>query len=118
MKQLTLAIALVFALITAALAHSPVNGSTPKDGSTIASVPEALVMTFANPARVTKVTLTHKTATASHPTDLEISSKGFVKKISFTPVWKGAGDYVVEWRALGDDGHPMKGSFSFIVTGE
>jgi hypothetical protein len=27
----------------------------------------------------------------------------------------GAGDYVIEWRGLGDDGHPQSGSFTFRV---
>lgn len=119
MKQCILAgLLLLFSFINAVFAHSPVRESIPQDGSILASAPEALIMHFGDPARITKVTLVHKSATDAFAADLEVTEKNFVRTIKFTPKWSGAGDYVVEWRVLGDDGHAMKGSFAFTITGE
>lgn len=79
-------------------------------------MPASINLTFAKAARVTKVTLTHTIGDASHVDRLELPSKKFITEMELTPEPRGAGDYKVDWRALGEDGHVLKGSFSFTIT--
>lgn len=118
MKQIVLIFSLLLGCLTTAFAHSPTKVTVPQNGSVLDRVPDALVMTFTKPTRVTKVTLTHKTTTADHSQNLEMTEKKFVTTLKLEAKWMGVGDYLVEWRALAADGHPMSGSFAFQVTGQ
>lgn len=112
MKTLIVA-ALVAALSAPSFAHSDKEGMTPADGSTIAAVPETVSVRFNDGMRLVKMDMTHE----DHPAvavDLS-GSKGFVKKYELPIQGMGAGTYRFEWRGLGTDGHPMTGTFSFVV---
>lgn len=115
LKKTALALIAIFILTVGAFAHSSADQSTPKDGSVLSTVPEAITMGFAKPVRVTKAGMVHND---KHPTKFEIPSKDFVSKVKFTPAFQGEGNYVVEWRGLSKDGHAVKGSFSFKVGAE
>lgn len=120
MRRTFLATALSFALSGAVLAHSPVETSSPTDGQLLAAVPGELVLNFANPARVLRVEVTHSTtdASATHTQDLDIPSRGLTDSIILVPPSMGAGTYLVEWRALGEDGHALDGTFTYTVNTE
>lgn len=105
---------LVFA--SPALAHSPLKTSSPAANETLAKMPESINLIFAKAARVTKVTLTHTIGDVSHSDRLELPSKKFITEMALNPEQRGAGTYKLDWRALGEDGHALKGSFSFEVT--
>ncbi len=98
---------------TTAQAHSPLKSSVPADAAVVSTVPQSLDMTFQNPIRLTRVAVAVNDGTA---TDLDLGSvDGFVLLYSLPITDQGAGDYAVEWRGLGDDGHPMQGTFRFTV---
>lgn len=120
MKISLLALAFTLALTGASFAHSPVETSSPADGEILTAVPETLVLNFENPARVLRVEVTHTTvdASASHASDLDIPSRDLTETISLMPPSLGAGSYLVEWRALGEDGHAMDGTFTYNVTAQ
>lgn len=101
-------------------AHSPVETSSPADGETLAAAPETLVLNFENPARVLRVEVTHTGdgAAAGEASDLDIPSRDLTDSITLTPPSLGAGSYLVEWRALGEDGHAMDGSFTYTVSAQ
>lgn len=80
----------MLAMLTPALAHSPLEISVPADGDEMISAPEMI----------------------------DIPSRDKIGTISLTPDFMGAGSYQVDWRALSKDGHVITGSFSFTVTGE
>ena len=101
-------------LATAAVAHSPVESTRPSDGATLASAPEELLVTFARPARVVKMVMTHTGAGGASETRLELP-KAFVTDLRLTPELPGTGDYEVLWRAMGEDGHVLEGTFAFEV---
>lgn len=109
---------LSLAVTGSALAHSPVKETSPANEAVLEAVPDMLHMTFAAPARVMKVTMTHSKGDATHESRLEIPTRDTVEEIHLTPEFMGSGNYLVEWRALGGDGHVLKGTFSFQVTGE
>ena len=96
-----------------ALAHTPFNATTPADEATIAAAPSELVLNFKGEVRLTKVSMTHA---AMHSVDLDLSgNKGFISDYTLPMEGMGNGAYVIDWRGLGKDGHPMKGSFTFTV---
>ncbi|KPB02677.1 hypothetical protein SU32_02790 [Ahrensia marina] len=74
-------------------------------------------MNFKSPARILKVVMTHSLDGTSRETRLDLPTRKAIKKIEFTPEFMGAGEYKIEWRALGTDGHVIKGDFSFEVSG-
>lgn len=98
------------------LAHSPLKTTSPAADEVLAKVPEHINLIFAKPARVTKVTLTHTNGDRTHSDRLQLPSKKFITEMALTFEPRGIGDYKVDWRALGEDGHALKGSFGFRVS--
>ncbi|RNC95950.1 MAG: copper resistance protein CopC [Oricola sp.] len=118
MKKSIVALAALLLAATPALSHSEMNMTEPADGATLDAVPETIQLKFTAPARVMKVEMMHTNGAASHTKAIEIPTFAMVDAISLTPEFMGAGRYEVNWRALGEDGHVMTGSFSFTVEGE
>ncbi len=112
-KRLALAAAFGTAVATSALAHSSKETTSPADGSTVAQPPDAIVMTFDAPMRVTLIQVTGEDGT-NYPvtrTDNMAPSKTF----QAVPAALPDGSYTVNWRGLAEDGHAMNGSFTFSV---
>lgn len=108
-----LAVALLMAMTGAAAAHG--EGKTqPADGAALETPPETITVRFDEPTRVTSFEVTGPdgpVALASEP------ATEATERVQVAPSETlGAGDYTVEWRALGSDGHPFAGSMSFKVT--
>lgn len=118
MKRSALIILALLAMLVPATAHSPLERSVPAEGAELAAVPEKIDMTFAAPARVMKVEMTHTNGDASGTVTVDIPTRDKIETISLTPDFMGAGAYRVDWRALSEDGHVITGTFSFTVTGE
>ena len=102
-------------LSTSAMAHSPLKSTSPKDKAIVDAVPTEIIMNFGKPARLTKVTLTHSKGDSSHSDKVALPSKKFEKSFILATEFRGAGKYQVDWRALSNDGHALKGSFTFSV---
>ena len=116
MNRLVPAIALLACLCAGgALAHTPGTSTEPADGATLDAVPEALRLSFAGPMRVVKVVMVHDGPTGARETRLDVPSKAPTESLALSPEFAGPGDYRVEWRGLGEDGHVMTGEFSFSV---
>ena len=120
MRRLLVAASLLSTLSFSALAHSPVNTSQPADGASLQSVPEALVLTLAEPGRFMMVQVTHTSSgtSTSHMEVLDIPSRDMTERMEFSAPDFGAGTYLVEWRVLGKDGHAMDGTVTYTVTPE
>lgn len=116
MNRLVPAIALLACLCPAgALAHTSGTATEPADGATLDRVPEALRLSFAGPMRIVKVVMVHDGPTGSHETRLALPSEAATESLELSPDFAGPGDYRIEWRGLGEDGHVMTGEFSFSV---
>lgn len=112
MKNLLLA-SLFVTWAGACHAHSALEMSVPAAGETIAAAPEALEMTFKKGIRLTKVSLT-RMDNPSVLLDLT-GSKGFITDYSIPVNLTDIGNYLIEWRGLGQDGHVVTGDFTFEV---
>ncbi|AXI44262.1 copper resistance CopC family protein [Sulfitobacter sp. SK011] len=98
---------------TGALAHSPLDSTTPAHEATIAEAPTEVLLDFKGDIRLTRVTMQH----GPHPSsDLDLSGHaGFISDYAIPMQGMGSGDYVIEWRGLAADGHALNGTFSFTV---
>ncbi len=114
-----IAFALVAALVPAgaASAHAELIATDPADGAIVDRAPEALTMQFSEdvslrPDGVRVLGTTGKRVDAGSATaagsDVTVPLEGTIAD----------GTYVVAWRALSADGHPVRGSYTFSVGKE
>ena len=113
MKAILLSICLLFAATTLANAHSVVTNSNPESGAILSAAPTSLEISFSKPTHIVKASLSHNDGDAAK---LTVSTKEPTKTVSFTPAPKAVGDYVLNWRALSQDGHVLKGSIKFSIA--
>lgn len=98
---------------TGALAHSPLDATTPAHEATVAQAPAEVILDFKNDIRLTRVSVTHADQ-PSVPLDLN-GFDGFITTYAIALEAMGSGPYLIEWRGLGADGHALNGSFTFTV---
>lgn len=113
MKLLSLAAIAIFASTTFVAAHSDDMATMPADGDVVQAVPDAIIFTFDDAIRLTRIEMTH----VGHPSvDLDLGEQqSFATEYSVPVIGMGGGTYQIEWRGLGIDGHPVQGEFSFEV---
>ena len=98
---------------TGAMAHSPLDATTPDNEATVTEMPTEVLMDFKGDIRLTRVSIIHA---GKHRMDMDLGEqKAFMQEFALPMHDMGAGVYVVEWRGLGDDGHALNGTFSFTV---
>jgi methionine-rich copper-binding protein CopC len=130
MFRISLIIFLVF-LPLAASAHSPLATLSPKDGSVLEQAPTEVKMVFKSLVKLIKLEMqklssdersslfgglfiSHKDKNIALDTHfLMKKSKQYLIGLPALD----AGDYFIKWRALGEDGHVIKGEFRFKVLG-
>ena len=122
---------LLFILPVSASAHSPLASLSPQDGASLDQTPSQIKMVFKSPVKLIKVELLKYIASSNDSLlgglfggsggDKISLREEFLMKIAEKHVIElpslVSGNYSVAWRALGQDGHLIKGDFSFTVTG-
>ena len=102
---------------TMALSHSPLKLSNPMDGASLSKAPTEYKMLFKSPAKLIKFEIFKKSdgklIEINYKPSLVLSESHLIKlpKINF-------GSYEVRWRAMGEDGHVLKGILTFEVKGK
>ncbi|MFE2937607.1 copper resistance protein CopC [Streptomyces sp. NPDC059255] len=107
--------ALLWTSATPAAAHTELTGATPAEGSSVASLPERVRLSFSDPMsrKYAKVSLTgpRGAALAGEP---EVDGEDVsVRPSPSSP----PGRYRIGYRVVSADGHPVSGVLSFTVTG-
>ncbi|MBG0818231.1 copper resistance CopC family protein [Planomonospora sp. ID82291] len=112
---LLLACAALLGAVTPAQAHNVLIGSDPKDGAAIAAGPERITLTFDQPARqgFAQITLTGPDGTRWEEGRTAVD--GAEVSVGARPLGP-AGEYVVGYRILSSDGHPVSGTVAFTLT--
>jgi len=108
------ALILTVALAAAtAYAHSPLASASPSDGAVVAGAPEAIEMNFRGKVRLVRFTLTGADGgdVALGKDHLMVESS--YHRVVLPPV--DADAFTARWRAMSEDGHILKGEFSFRV---
>ena len=129
-KSLLLAIVLVLPI--AANAHSPLASSSPQNGETLDVSPTEIFMEFKLPAKLIKVDLTKQSdkqeknllgrlfggGDDGEPVPLGTSFLMTIDKRQIIPLPSlQNGSYSLTWRAMGEDGHVVKGDLTFNIRG-
>jgi copper resistance protein C len=112
---LLLACAVLFGAVAPAQAHNILIGSDPKDGAQLATGPDKITLTFDQPVRqgFAQISVTGpdgtrwengKTTVDSHKVSVGVNPLG------------PAGEYIVGYRILSSDGHPVASKTIFTLT--
>jgi len=97
-----------------ALAHAGLEKSIPAANAMVDAAPPELVLEFENPVMLMKLTLTDKMKGTAIDLNFKASST-LVETHKFPLPKLENGHYVVNWTAMGKDGHNMNGEFAFMV---
>jgi len=116
MKQMALIVFCVASLTASlGLAHTRLSASIPEDAAVTGTPPEEIVLEFSADVRLTALEIQEQSGSATDlgpiPADTQ---RRFVVAI---PEDLAPGDYLVAWRAIGADTHPVSGEFHFTVSG-
>lgn len=125
---------ILFSLPTMALPHSPLKLTNPMDGALLSKAPTEYKMLFKSPAKLIKFGIFKKGKNDNKDTSLLKSlfknSDGKVIETNYKPSLVlseshliklpniNFGSYEVRWRAVGEDGHVLKGILTFKVKGK
>lgn len=108
------ALALV-ALATPASAHNALRSTDPADGATVATVPEAVTLTFDGEV----LALGSVVEVVNPDGDVVSAGEPVADDNTVTQALTGdlvPGEYTVTWRVTSGDGHPIDGTFGFTAT--
>jgi methionine-rich copper-binding protein CopC len=112
MKKLLIA-GFIGMLATSAMAHSPLQRTTPQNNAIVADMPAEVTLGFKGKIRLTRLKMTHMDQPS---VDLDLTGHtGFIAEYAVPMQPMGKGSYLIEWRGLGADGHALTGTFSFTV---
>jgi methionine-rich copper-binding protein CopC len=98
---------------TIAMAHSPLDQTTPANEDLITEVPTEILMKFKADIRMTRVSISYE---GDDSIKMDLGNQiNFMQEFSLPMHDMGKGAYVIEWRGLSADGHALNGDFSFTV---
>jgi methionine-rich copper-binding protein CopC len=105
---------LVTVLVEPASAHDVLVRTDPADGSTVATLPDVIVLTFNEPGQAdgTVVAVTGPSGNVASGSPMLVDSEVRQAVGPGSP----AGRYTVDWRVVSSDGHPVDGSFTFTAS--
>ncbi|WP_341926127.1 copper resistance protein CopC [Nocardioides psychrotolerans] len=96
-----------------ASAHATLVSSDPAEGEVVATVPDVVTFTFDEPVNLTADAVRVFDA-AGDPVDSSAEARDTVVTADL-PDELDDGTYVVTWRAVSSDGHPISGSLTFSI---
>lgn len=112
-RSLALAALIVWAPVTA-FGHSSVQPGTPADGEVLATAPKVVRLNFSDAMRITVLKLVGPDGEVPL-----VRTDGMkpVTTIEATPHGEMApGEWAIEWRGMGADGHIMEGFVDFTIA--
>lgn len=101
---------------SAALAHAFLDHASPLVGSTVASPPHDVVLTFTQSLEPAFSTVTVTNDSGANVGQGKAQISGNTMRIGLKA--QGAGTYHVHWHALSVDTHTTEGTFTFHVGGK
>lgn len=107
--------AALLALPQAAAAHDELVSTDPADGATVQEAPDELTLTFSGQIAEVGAAVAVTDASGASVVDGEPEVEG-VTVVQELVDDLAAGDYEVVWRVTSQDGHPISGTFGFVVA--
>ncbi|MDQ0138318.1 copper transport protein [Neorhizobium galegae] len=112
LQRFVSAILLWLAMAAAASAHASLNTTEPSDDSVVSTAPRVITLTFSEPVSPTSLKLTR-------PDRRTVTLRSFVlkdRRVEITPPGDlSDGSYLLSWRVVSEDGHPIGGSVVFSI---
>lgn len=98
-----------------AQAHATLIGTNPEEGAVLEQAPETITFTFDEAVSLPPAGVTVYDAKGQEVTS-EATASGTEMEVALAEASSlGDGTYVVAWRAVSADGHPISGSLTFAV---
>lgn len=108
-----LGMALVIGSAGSASAHATLIDTDPGEGEVLATAPEQVQLTFDEPVRLQESAVRLFDASGD---ELEVEARTVDAEVAVTfPGEVDVGTYVVSWRVISTDGHPIAGSLTFSI---
>jgi copper transport protein len=98
-----------------ASAHAVLTSATPAQGSIVAAVPDEIRLTFSEPVRVVPGRTQVIAPDGKRISDGDPVGAGARLRITLRPAGPAQGTYLVSYRVISADSHPIGGSFTFSV---
>lgn len=114
-----MSLCITLAAASPALAHTEVVGTDPEDGASLGRAPDRVSLTLDGPveAEFSPLEVYDERDERVDLDDARLASDGSTLLASLKE-GLGGGEYTVEYRYTGVDGHPIEGSYGFSVSGE
>lgn len=96
-----------------AIAHVHLHSSMPANHSTVVEAPKQVVLEFNEPVQLTAATIQKGDGPA---TQLGPIAEAASKTFSLSLPALESGNYIIKWRAVGDDGHIMNDKVLFAIA--
>lgn len=109
----TALLALMLSSASPAVAHAQLEGTTPEAGAQLDEAPRDVVLRFAEGVRPVPGGLRVLAEDGTRVDEARPQSSGSTVTLVLPPLADGA--YVVSWRVVSADGHPVRGAFTFRV---
>ena len=115
LPTLGLVLCLVLGLSWPVAAHSPLTSLVPADGAKLTTAPATIDMGFRDASRLIRFDLARdEDGTTIDLDDAHLMVEAVDHVVALPPL--AAGQYTASWRAMGEDGHVIKGRFSFTIA--
>lgn len=114
---ITLLVACLMALCLSsspAIAHTPLTASQPAAGAQLAAAPESLLLEFGGQVNLLRLKLSHE-AEGEITVDFK-PSRQTAQQFSVPLPELKAGNYSLQWAAIGEDGHMVQGTIPFSIN--
>jgi methionine-rich copper-binding protein CopC len=98
-----------------AYAHARLESSTPADGSSVASAPDTVSLTFSDDIQAEFASMTLVGPDGTNYQTGDVSASSGTVTTSVKPLGP-AGAYTIGYRVVSDDGHPVQGKVAFTLT--
>lgn len=99
-------------LSTAVMAHASLTGAMPQDGTVLQTVPEKFSLSFSEPVSPLVLSLVKPDGSSVALPDFALRDRTLAIA---PPADLGSGTYVLSWRVVSEDGHPVSGSIIFSI---
>jgi copper resistance protein C len=93
-------------------AHTSLSSSNPAEGQVITEDLEQITLTFGTPIEVLSTMDLVKDGNVIPLEDIKVENKQLLGTIA-KPLENGS--YIIQWKIVGEDGHPIKGDINFVV---
>lgn len=112
--MLTAALVLAGGTAAPAFAHALIRSTTPADGEAVQTSPEAVTLEFNEPVTMAPGGVRVFNSEGARVDQADATSTDTAASVTLQPDLED-GTYVVSWRAVSTDAHPVHGAFVFTV---